>query len=198
MTFMLSQRPAPEHELIGRRVSLRAPAMSDYAAWAELREISRRQLEPYEPAWARDELTRASFRLRLKHYARESAQDTGYSFFVFDCAGRELYGAVTLSNVRRGVAQTASVGYWIGTPFAKQGLMTASLCLLASFAFRTLHLHRLEAGCVPDNVASMRVLEKSGFSREGQARQYLRINGVWRDHLLFARLSADPAPEGPA
>ena len=192
MTFLLSStRQAIDLELEGRDVSLRAPVMTDYTQWAELRASSRAELEPFEPAWTRDELSRPAFRQRLKHYARESAADHGYSFFVFDAPGRELYGAITLSSVRRGVAQTASVGYWMGTVFAGQGHMTAALRLLAPWAFRTLRLHRLEAGCVPENIASIRVLEKSGFQREGLARSYLCIAGHWRDHILFARLSSD-------
>ena len=169
--------------------------MGDYTAWAELRSVSRNELEPYEPAWTRDELSRTTYRHRLKHYSREAAQDMGYAFFVLDVFGGRLMGAITLSNVRRGVAQAASVGYWMGTPDSGRGCMSEALQLLAPFAFRTLHLHRLEAGCVPENRASIRVLEKSGFQNEGLARRYLRIRGVWQDHLLFARLSDDPIPE---
>jgi [ribosomal protein S5]-alanine N-acetyltransferase len=57
-----------------------------------------------------------------------------------------------------------------------------------------LRLHRVEAACIPGNNASIRLLEKTGFQREGFARQYLCINGVWQDHLLFARLRGDPPP----
>ena len=193
--FLSSARPAIDLELQGLHVSLRAPAMSDYSAWAELRALSRAELEPFEPSWTKDELSRSSFRHRLKHYNREIAQDAGYAFFAFDASGDHLLGAITLSNIRRGVAQAASVGYWMGTPHSGQGRMTQALRLLAPFAFRTLHLHRLEAGCVPSNGASMRVLDKSGFQREGVARKYLRINGVWQDHQLFARLSDDTLAE---
>ena len=193
MVFLRSStRHGAELELQGRDVALRAPLMSDYAAWAELRALSRAQLEPYEPSWTRDELSRSAFRHRLKHYGRELAQDLGYAFFIFATDGDALLGAVTLSNVRRGVAQAASVGYWIGTPYAGQGRMTEALRLLTPFAFHSLKLHRLEAGCVVDNVPSVRVLEKAGFRQEGIARRYLRIKGNWRDHLLFARLSDDP------
>lgn len=196
MAFLLSSsRSSIDLELQGRDVALRAPQMRDYEAWAELRAASRLELVPYEPVWTRDELSRAAFRHRLKHYGRETAQDLGYALFIFDGTGDHLLGSVTLSNVRRGVAQAASIGYWIGTPVAGRGHMTRALCLLAPFAFRTLKLHRLEAGCVPTNDTSIRVLEKSGFTKEGFARRYLRINGQWQDHLLFARLADDPHPE---
>jgi [ribosomal protein S5]-alanine N-acetyltransferase len=195
MAFLLSSsRTAIDLDLQGRDVALRAPQMADYEAWAELRAASRAELTPYEPVWTRDELSRSAYRHRLKHYAREAAQDLGYALFIFNPA-HHLLGSVTLSNIRRGVAQAATIGYWIGTPAAGRGHMTAALCLLAPFAFRSLQLHRLEAGCVPSNRASIRVLEKSGFAEEGLARRYLRINGTWQDHLLFARLIDDPHPE---
>ena len=193
--FLSSTRSNSDLDLKGRNVRLRAPVMGDYAAWAELRASSRAELEPYEPAWTRDELSRTTYRHRLKHYSREAAQDFGYAYFIFDAGDARLIGAITLSNVRRGVAQAASVGYWMGTPDSGRGVMTEALLLLAPYAYRTLRLHRLEAGCVPDNRASVRVLEKSGFRQEGLARHYLRIRGVWQDHLLFARLADDPVPE---
>ncbi len=196
MSFLLSSsRATADLDLRGNTVCLRAPVMGDYQVWADLRAQSRAELEPFEPRWTRDELSRGAFRHRLKHYAREAAQDLGYACFIFDGTGEQLYGSVTVSNVRRGVAQAASIGYWIGTPMAGQGHMTSALRLLAPYCFQTLKLHRLEAGCVPANQASVRVLEKSGFSPEGHARKYLRINGDWQDHLLFARLADDPAPE---
>jgi ribosomal-protein-alanine N-acetyltransferase len=83
------------------------------------------------------------------------------------------------------------VGYWIGEPFAGNGYATAALEAVLSFAFDRLGLHRVEAACVPENMASQSVLMKQNFELEGRARSYLRINGVWRDHLLFARVSPD-------
>ena len=94
--------------------------------------------------------------------------------------------------MRRGVAQAGSIGYWIGQPFARNGYMTAAVRALIPFSFTTLRLHRLEAACIPDNAASIALLEKTGFRREGYAREYLCINGTWADHLLYARLRDDP------
>ena len=103
-------------------------------------------------------------------------------------------GGVTLSNVRRGVAQAASVGYWIGERFARQGYMTEAVLAVVEFAFEELGLHRVEAACLPENDASRSLLLKVGFRQEGYARQYLRINGKWQDHLLFEMLRDDPRP----
>lgn len=177
--------------LRGHRVWMRAPLMADYVAWAELRAMSRDHLTPWEPQWQRDELSRSSYRRRVRHYQREAREDLGYAFLIFSETEDQLVGGLTLSNVRRGVTQAGILGYWIGKPFIGRGYMTEAVRAAVSFAFDTLHLHRLEAATMPSNVASIRVLEHNGFRREGFARQLLKINGVWEDHLLHGLLSGD-------
>jgi len=172
----------------GHGVMLRAPQMSDHAEWAQLREQSRDFLTPWEPTWPSDDLTRTAFRRRLKRYAEDQRADLAYAFLVFRESDNALVGGLTLANLRRGVAQAGSIGYWIGQKYARQGLMTAAVRALIPLCFDNLRLHRLEAACIPDNVASVKLLEKTGFQREGYAREYLCINGAWADHLLFARL----------
>jgi ribosomal-protein-alanine N-acetyltransferase len=177
----------------GSGVFLRAPQMGDFAEWAALREESRDFLAPWEPIWPQDDLTRNAFRRRVKRYGEDVRSDQAYAFFIFGSDAR-LVGGITLANVRRGVAQAASLGYWIGECYARQGLMTAAVSALIPFAFGALRLHRLEAACIPSNAASVRLLEKTGFRREGYAREYLCINGIWQDHLLYALLRTDLAP----
>src|SRR6266851_4388852 len=126
----------------GDRVVLRQPQMSDYPEWAALRERSRDFLKPWEPIWPVDDLTRGAFRRRLKRYAEDQRSDQAYSYFIFRAADNVLVGGITLANVRRGVAQAGSIGYWIGEPHAREGLMTASLRALIPFSFATLRLHR--------------------------------------------------------
>ena len=159
----------------GRKVYLRAPTMEDWPEWAELRARSRSFLTPWEPTWPDDSLGRDHFRRRLRQQIREWRAGEAYGLFVSLNEKRRLVGGINLSNVRRGVAQAASVGYWMGQPFAGQGLMTDALRSTLPFVFDELRLHR-QAG---------------GFHEEGLARQYLRINGQWADHLLFALLRAD-------
>ena len=178
----------------GEVVRLRLPIMSDYAAWAELRSLSREFLTPWEPTWTRNELTRLSFRRRVRHYVREARDDLGYAFFMFRRSDQALLGGLTISNVRRGVTQSGTLGYWVGQPYAQRGYMSAGIATLLPFVFETLRLHRLEAACLPHNQASKRLLERSGFQHEGLARRYLRINGVWQDHVLYAMLHDDPRP----
>src|SRR5712691_9364762 len=178
--------------LEGDGVFLRMPQMADFTEWARLRAESRAFLTPWEPTWPADDLTRGAFRRRLKRYADDQRSDLAYAFLVFRSDDDAMIGGLTLANIRRGVAQAGAIGYWIGAPFAGKGYMTAAVRALVPFCFGTLRLHRLEAACIPANTASTRLLEKTGFQREGYARSYLCINGVWQDHLLYARLKGDP------
>ena len=168
---------------------IRVPDMGDYEQWSALRAQSRDFLMPWEPIWPTNDLTRTAFRSRIRQYWRDIDEDVAYPYFIYTADGEQLVGALTLSNVRRGVAQTATLGYWIGEPHARKGYMTSAVQLICEFAFRHLGLHRVEAACLPHNTASIGLLHKCGFAHEGLARGYLKIAGGWRDHLLFARLS---------
>ena len=188
----------PAQRLVGARVMLRPPERNDWQAWSELRGQSRRFLMPWEPSWSADALTRAAFRRRLQRYAVDWRTDQGYSFFLFRHEDDALVGGIGLSNVRRGVAETGSLGYWIGERHAHRGYMTAGLQLILAFAFERLKLHRVEAATLPHNAPSRGLLVKSGFREEGYAREYLCIDGRWQDHVLFAILRQEWACEGPA
>jgi len=179
--------------LSGNRVMLRPPQSGDYAQWARVRETSRAFLTPWEPKWTVDELERSAWRQRLRRYREEMAQGTGMPFLIFETATGALAGGISIGNIRYGVAQTGQVGYWMGRDHAGKGLMREALAAVVEHGFETLRLHRIEAACIPDNDRSIHVLEKAGFRREGLLRSYLRINGVWRDHILYARIAGDPA-----
>ena len=181
----------PQPFIEGETVIVRMPQMSDHDEWAALRERSRAFLVPWEPTWPADDLTRAAFRRRLKRYVEDVRTDQAYAFVVLRRTDNAIVGGLTLANVRRGVAQAGSVGYWMGEPFARQGYMTAAVKAILPFCFSTLRLHRVEAACIPTNGPSVRLLEKCGFVREGYAREYLCINGLWQDHVLYARLARD-------
>src|SRR3954449_7732365 len=189
--FRTANLPEAGPALTGDGVVLRPPQMIDFTAWGLLRDQSREFLTPWEPTWPADDLTRGAFRRRLRRYAEDQRTDQAYAFFLFRQHDDALIGGLTLANIRRGVAQAGSLGYWMGAPFARLGHMTAAVRALIPFAFNALRLHRLEAACIPTNTASIRLLEKTGFTREGYAREYLCINGVWQDHLLYARLQND-------
>ncbi len=174
--------------LFGASLTLCAPSMSDYEQWIELRLASERFLRPFEPSWSTTELTRRAFRKRVDFYKRGQKEGSSYAFFLKSRKDQQLLGGLTLSNIRYGVISSGALGYWIGQPFARRGFMSEALQALLPFAFNTLDLHRLEAACLPQNKASVALLHKNGFRQEGIARKYLRINGEWQDHLLFALL----------
>jgi ribosomal-protein-alanine N-acetyltransferase len=185
-----SQPPA----IAGRGIMLRAPRMADFEEWAQLRGSSRAFLAPWEPVWPEDDLSRSAFRRRLRRYEQDLREESGYAFLAFRQSDGALVGGVTLTNLRRGAAQSGSLGYWMGEPYAGRGYMTAAVAALVPFAHSTLRIRRIEAACLPGNTASIRLLERLQFTREGLARQYLSIAGRWQDHLLFAHLATDPLP----
>jgi ribosomal-protein-alanine N-acetyltransferase len=191
LLFGRSQFNRPDLVLESGRLIVRPPMLDDFQNWAKVRADSRRFLQPREPTWPADDLTNAAYRQRIRRYHAEIGEDSAYPFFIFDRSGRQLLGGLNLTNVRRGAASAASLGYWMGEAFAGRGVMSEAVRLVMPLAFSGLALNRVEAACLPDNRASIRVLEKAGFRPEGQARAYLAIDGVWRDHLLFGLLAAD-------
>ncbi|HET6389732.1 GNAT family protein [Hyphomicrobium sp.] len=197
MAFLRTIRPDEDFEIVhGPALTLRQPIAGDYAEWAELRAASRAHLTPWEPSWAQDDLSRTMFRRRLRAYAKDVHNDVSYPYFIFENATGALIGGITLSNVRRGSAQTASLGYWMGAKYSGRGHMREAVGMILPMAFNALRLHRIEAAIMLSNFASMRVLEHAGFHREGLARAYLKINGRWEDHLLYARLADGPIQSG--
>jgi [ribosomal protein S5]-alanine N-acetyltransferase len=192
MAFLRSALPEDYLDAIrGKTIVLRPPAVADYEAWAELRALSRSHLTPWEPAWARDDLSRQMYRRRLRAYAKDVRDDIGYVYFICDAVTDRLLGGITISNVRRGSSQTAALGYWMGKPYTGRGYMQQAVKTLLPFAFQSLRLHRIEAASMTSNAPSIRVLEASGFRREGLARGYLKINGAWEDHVLFGAVAED-------
>jgi ribosomal-protein-alanine N-acetyltransferase len=181
-----------ETRLEGAGVTLRAPRAADHAAWAALRGASRDFLTPWEPQWSPDELSRASFRARLRRYNQDARAGAAAPFFVFRSSDGALVGGVNVSNIRRGVAQDCTIGYWVGQAFARQGLTRAAVRAVLHHCFEDMRLHRVMAACIPENHASRGLLTGVGFSEEGRARDYLNINGAWRDHILLAMVRGDP------
>ena len=175
----------------GEGLYLRPLEGGDFEQWSTLRELSRSFLTPWEPTWPADDLTRAAFRRRLRRHAEEIERDEAYPFLIFAEDDHELLGGLTLGQVRRGVAQAATLGYWMGAQHAGRGHMSRGVRAAVGFGFAALRLHRIEASCLPHNVPSVRLLERVGFRREGFARAYLRINGQWQDHVLFALLEGE-------
>ena len=184
--------------LRGDGLYLRPAVPGDFPAWSRLRAASRAFLEPWEPTWPEDDLTHAAFRRRLRRQEEDMARDEAYPFLVLDETSDELLGGITLGGVRRGVSQTGTLGYWMGAPHAGKGRMTRAVAVTVDFAFGKLRLHRVEAACIPENAPSIALLQRNGFRREGYARGYLKINGGWRDHVLFGLVEGDVRSPAPA
>ena len=190
--FGIGASPVASPCIRGDGLYLRVPEIRDFEQWATLRDRSRAFLSPWEPVWAEDDLTRASFRRRVRRHVQEMESEEAFAFLIFRETDDCLLGGVTLGHLRRGVSQTATMGYWMGAQHAGKRHMSRAVRALTGYAFGTLRLHRLEAACLPHNTASIRLLEATGFKHEGLARGYLRIAGQWQDHLLYALLDGDP------
>lgn len=173
------------------RMTLRAPVHSDFRQWAALREGSAAFLQPWEPTWAPDHLSRRSFTNRVYWAQRSIANGTALPLFLIRRDDQALLGALTLDHIRRGPAQAGTTGYWVGEPYARHGFMSEALRALVHYAFTQMDLSRIESACLPENVASRGVLERCGYKYEGVAQSYLQINGRWRNHVLYANLRLD-------
>lgn len=179
----------PPATATGDRVYIRPPLGQDFRDWAALRYASREFLQPWEPVWSPDELSRGAFKARLRKATSDWREGSAFTFFIFDCKNHVLVGGISLGHVRYGVSMSGQIGYWMGEPHAGKGLMQDAVQTLVRHGFASIGLHRLEAACIPGNLRSVRVLESTGFVREGLLKSYLKINGQWQDHLLFARIS---------
>ena len=194
--FRFLSRQPDTIELEGADHFLRLPRNSDFTQWQRLRAESRRFLEPWEPTWRRDELSESAFRTRVQRGRQEYNSGQAVPFLLFKRDNAVLLGGLTVGYIRRGAAQSCMIGYWMGERYSGQGHMFAALQIVIPYIFSGLELHRIEAACIPDNERSMRLLQKAGFQREGHLRGYLKINGQWRDHVMFSRLATDIDPLG--
>ena len=173
------------------RMTLRPPQHSDFNEWAALREESREFLQPWEPVWSNDHLTRKGFTNRVYWAQRSIANGHAIPLFLIRRSDQALLGAITLDNIRRGPALAGTLGYWTGETFARRGYMREAIETVVHYAFNHLDLSRIEAACLPENAPSRGLLERSGFKYEGVAQSYLQIDGRWRTHVLYASLRND-------
>lgn len=175
----------PDVLISGRSVYLRLAALSDYAEWAALRLASADFLRPWEPLWPADAHSSARFRQRLARQDADIQDGSGLLLLTFRYTDNAMVGGINLTNIRRGAAQTGTLGYWSGAGFARHGYTLDAVRALVQYALGPLQLARVEAACLPRNAASHGLLLKAGFEQEGLARRYLEIDGVREDHLLF-------------
>ncbi|MDC0651637.1 GNAT family N-acetyltransferase [Alphaproteobacteria bacterium] len=178
-------------KLTGNRIFLRPPKRRDALKWQRLRMASKSFLIPWEPAWDASSCSRRSYIRFFKNSNYLANMDRAYSFLIFNIKDKSLLGGLNVGNVRRGVSQSASLGYWIGKQYARSGYMKEALEILIPSLFLDLQLNRIEAAILENNLASKNLLKKIGFKKEGNLRKYLKINGEWQDHVLYSLLEYD-------
>ncbi len=175
-------------------VRLRPLAQSDHRAWREARERSAQWLAPWDATVPPGGAERpANFRGLVSSLRRQARSGTSYPFAV-DVDGR-FAGQLTVSNIVRGSAQFASVGYWIDYAYAGRGVMPRAVALAIDHCLTTGGLHRIEIAIRPENSNSLRVVEKLGIREIGFAPRFLHIDGGWRDHRLYA-ITREEWPDG--
>ncbi|MEZ5955135.1 MAG: GNAT family protein [Hyphomonas sp.] len=168
------------------RLVLAPPCRSDFAEWADLRGRSRAHLEPWEPAWPDDVHTRKDWSRRIKSWNDGWRKGRAFVFLIRRIDNSALVGGASLTNVRGWPASAANLGYWLGADHEGHGYMQEAVSSVCRWAFEVLDLWRIEAGTLPSNERSQRVLSAAGFEQEGYARDYLEIAGERQDHVLFA------------
>lgn len=164
----------------GSRVYLRTPAHSDAVEFISLMRASRSFHRPWATAPADEE--------RFAAYLADSRRPDFEAMLACRLDDDAILGFFNLSQIARGLLQSAYLGYAVGKPFAGQGYMRQGLELVLRRAFTDLRLHRVEANIQPGNKASIALAQGAGFRREGFSPRYLKIGGRWRDHERWATL----------
>jgi [ribosomal protein S5]-alanine N-acetyltransferase len=124
-------------------------------------------------------------------YIERCGQSDFEGFLVCRKEDDAIVGSINLSQIFRGGFKSAYLGYQVGEPFAGRGYMTEAIELVLRYAFREMKLHRLEANIQPENGASIAIVKRAGFTKEGYSRRYLKISGRWRDHERWAIVMED-------
>lgn len=170
--------------IVGERVYLRRPRVSDEAEWVALRKANREFLEKWEPRFPGriDRFGRSGFNMMIR---RGRVRDRLGTVVCLRSTG-EIIGMLTLNEIVRGAFQSATMGYWISRAFARQGLMTEAVKLMLRHSFTTLGIHRVEANMLPRNAPSRCLAAAAGMRYEGTAKKYLQINDKWEDHQRWA------------
>ena len=169
--------------VVGEKVFLRAPSKGDAEELVALNRASRRL--------HRGLVTPPVEHAQFAAFLARCRDERGECFLVCRVEDGRIAGTMNLSEIVRGIFHSAYLGYYVGEPYAGRGYMTEALGLLLGRAFGPLGLHRVEANIQPSNLASIALVRRAGFVREGYSRRYLKICGRWRDHERWAILAED-------
>lgn len=185
----MKRRAAPDALRSGRRICLRAPRARDREAFLELVRASRTLHRP----WVQPPDTAEKYAAFL----RRARSPRTAALLAWSRENDALIGVFVLSEIVRGLFQSAYLGTYGHAAYSGRGLMTEALGLTIRYAFDDLQLHRVEANIQPDNVRSIALFRRCGFRREGYSPRYLKIRGRWRDHERWALLRDDRAGPRP-
>lgn len=174
---------AKESIISGKNVFLRFPTARDCS---EITALNRASVRLH-----RNLVSPPTQRREFETFLHRCKQPDSVCFVVCQIEDSTIIGSAVLSKIVRGPLQSAYLGYYIGAPYAHRGYMTESIQLILRYAFRDLRLHRVEANIQPENVASLALVRRAGFTREGYSRRYLKVSGRWRDHERWAILVED-------
>lgn len=175
----------------GEKVYLKTLDLSDAESWLDLQLRNRDFFAKYSCTRTEDFYTLDYQLEAIKNNAELMEKDQKYAFGIFLKDTDELIGGISFTEVLRGPLQSCYVGYSLDKPHNGRGYMTEAVRLIVDFGFRELKLHRIEAGVMPHNLGSIRVLEKADFQKEGIARKNVEINGKWEDHQILAIINEE-------
>ncbi|WP_307893569.1 GNAT family N-acetyltransferase [Bacillus swezeyi] len=170
----------------GKNVYIRPLTAEDAEACLKLQTDNRSFFEQFSMERNDDFYTIEGQKKRLQRFYENMQNDEDYYLGIFHQADDALIGTINLFQILRGSLQSAFIGYFLDEKHNGKGYTTEAAKLIVEYAFEDLKLHRVEAGVMPHNLASIRVLEKAGFHKEGIARKNVKINGKWEDHQLLA------------
>ncbi|MFT4185789.1 MAG: GNAT family protein [Micrococcaceae bacterium] len=144
---------------------------------------NRKFLEPWEPKKSNEFYTLKGHKETITKSLNQYNAGTDIPFVVL--RNQKIVGTMNINGIVKGAFESCNIGYWISEEYLRKGIATKAVKLVKDIAFKELKLHRIQAGTLPNNLASQKVLIKNGFSRYGYAPNYLRINEKWQDHILF-------------
>jgi ribosomal-protein-alanine N-acetyltransferase len=186
-------------ELSHGPVTLRPWRLRDRRAWNEIRQRNAAWTAPWDSTRPPDSIEPPlTFAGMVRQFNRRARLGQMLPFAVDyrpDGQAWLLAGQLTISGITHGSASWAQAGYWVDQRWAGRGIIPTALALAVDHCFFTLHLHRTEVAIRPENVRSLRVVEKLGFRHEGSRARYMHVDGDWRDHEMFA-LHADEVGPG--
>ena len=177
----------------GEGFSLRALAFDDSELIHRYENANRRHLQPWEPLRGEDYFILENARSRVQQQWESMQAGSAVFFLVTESDGGELLGRCSYTNIVRGVFQACSLGFSLTETAQGRGLMKSALEVTNRYCFEQIGLHRIMANHMPANVRSERLLQSLGFEKEGYARAYLKIAGVWEDHVLRALINPNEA-----